>query len=372
MKRSTKVKIVLTGGHGATTAIAVVEELIRRQKKYQWEIIWIGAKSAFEGKDVSTLESEVFPKLGVSIRTVVAGRLQRRFSFWTIPSLLRIPYGFFHALFLVATLKPKLIFSFGGFAAVPVVFAGWLLGIPVILHEQTTTAGRANRFSAYFVKKIALAREESRPYFPAKKTVVTGNPLLTQIAEIAPKDKIGTPPVVFVTSGSRGSLTINEAVKSVLPELLKKYHLIHQTGPMDFQQFENQKKKLPAHLSTNYEVYRRIDPMEIDNFYRQADVVIARAGANTVSEIIVCKRPAILIPIPWTYLDEQTKNARLVQAYGLASIIEQNDLTGKSLLKKLKSVTENWQGITGAVKDKVSPDIKASSKVVDLIEETLG
>ena len=180
-----KKRIVLTGGHAATTALSVVEELnLRKDDGMYWEIYWIGAKSAVEGAQVPTLDAAVFPKMGVSFHPIFTGRLQRRLSLWTVPSILKIPVGFFHALALLIKIRPRIILSFGGFAAFPVVLSGWLLRIPIIIHEQTSSAGLANRMSAPFADKVALARKESIKFFSRKKSVVVGNPILAEIAKV--------------------------------------------------------------------------------------------------------------------------------------------------------------------------------------------
>lgn len=364
-------RIVLTGGHAATPAVAVVEELLRRETK-RWKIAWIGARQAIEGKEVPTLESEVFSKLGVESLVVAAGRIQRRFSLWTIPAILKIPLGFFHALILLTRIKPKIILSFGGYAAYPVVLAGWLMRIPVIIHEQTAAAGRANRASSVFAKKICLARPESLNYFPKRKCVVIGNPVMTQVAEVVPKAAIGRPPTLYITGGSRGAQVINQAVAGVLEKLLTKYRIIHQTGALDFAKFERLKNALPIEASKRYEVFDRIDPLKVDNVYREADIVIGRAGANTVAEIMAAKRPAILIPIPWSYLDEQTKNAVFAEKYGLAKILKQENLTPANLFQAVRELNSDWGKMVTKVVLKPGPDKEAAKKLVDLVEETVG
>ena len=372
MQKPDKTNIILTGGHAATTAIAVIEELLRRGPKDHWSIYWVGAKTAVEGKNMPTLESEVFPKMGVAFMPIVAGRLQRRFSLYTIPSLLKVPFGFIHALYLIVKIKPKLILSFGGFAAFPMVVVGRILGVPVIVHEQTIVAGRANRASAPFAKKILLSRKNSQVFFPKGKTTLTGNPIMTQIAGIAPKDTPSDPPVIFVTGGSRGSQTINNTIGGILPKLLLSADVIHQTGPLDFDKFSELKEKLPPEISKRYTVYDRVDPMQVDNLYREADMVVARAGANTVGEIIATKRPAILIPIPWTYLDEQTKNAEFAKSFGIARVLKEENLNAETLIVAIKETLRDWIKITTAVSGKLSPDKLASQKVVDELEEALG
>lgn len=371
MQKADRLNIILTGGHAATTAIAVIEEILRREIKDQWTIYWVGTGVAVEGKSIPTLESEVFPKMGVAFMPIVTGRIQRRFSLYTIPSLLKIPFGFIHALYLIAKIKPKLILSFGSSAAFPMVVMGRLMGVPVIVHEQTIAAGRANRASAPFAKKILLSRKESEEFFPKRKTILTGNPIMTQIAEITPKKTLSEPPVVFVAGGSRGSQTINNTVGEILPKLLLYADVIHQTGLIDFEKFSELKAKLPPELSKRYSVHGRVDPMEIDNLYREADIVFARAGANTVGEIIATKRPAILIPIPWSYLNEQTKNAQFATKFGIATTLKEEDLNAESLLAAIKDTIKDWNKTVASVSHSDSPDRLASKRVVDELEDTL-
>jgi len=367
-----KIRILLTGGHAATTAIATLEELVRREgEKYSYDIYWIGTKRAVEGKNVPTVESQVFPRLGVKHFSIISGRIQRKFTLWTIPSLARIPLGFIHALILLIKIRPQIILSFGGAASFPVVVIGKLFGAKVISHEQTTTVGRANRFSAYFVDKIALARAGSATYLPKEKCVVTGNPVMTQIAEIEKPKKLQFPPVIYITGGSRGSQSLNELIAASLIDLLNKYYLIHQTGYIDYQHFTKLRKRLPAKIQDKYEVYPVIDPLQVDGVFRRADIVISRSGANTVSDIIASKRPAILIPLPITYMDEQTKNAQYAEHLGIARVLTQEKATKATLLELVDETINNWSGMVSSAARFNNPDLSASSKLVDLLEEVL-
>jgi UDP-N-acetylglucosamine--N-acetylmuramyl-(pentapeptide) pyrophosphoryl-undecaprenol N-acetylglucosamine transferase len=268
---------------------------------------------------------------------------------------------------LLATIKPDVILSFGGFAAFPVVFIGWVMGIPVVVHEQTMTVGRANKFSVPLAKKIAVARKEGLKHFPSSKAVVTGNPIMTQIAEIMPKTKLGTPPTIFVTGGSRGSTTINELIKPLLPKLLQKYVIIHQTGQLDFGRYREIQETLPAKLKGNYEVYSLIDPMQIDGVYKRADLLIGRSGANTCSETLALHLPSIFIPLPFAYQDEQTKNAGYAKKTGLAEVLPQPKATAGRLLELIEKTVRDWEKITARAKNIESLDKKASSKLVDLV-----
>ena len=359
-------KILLTGGHAATTALSTIEEL-KACLPAGWDLVWIGSNKAMEGKSTRSLESRVFEKVGVKSYSIISGRLQRKFTFWTIPSLIKIPFGLLNALFLILKIRPKVVVSFGGYAAVPVVVVSWLLRIPVVIHEQTAAIGLANKLSQPFAKKVCLARKESEIYFNSKKTVLTGNPVMSQIAEIEAKEKPGNPPTIFITLGSRSSRNINKVVDEILDRLLESYKVIHITGETDFSKFKERKNYLKGEHSARYKVYSGVDPTQIDGMYKEADIVVARAGANTVSEIIVTRRPALLIPIPWSYLDEQKKNALVAQKIGIARILEQEKLSGGKMLSEINVLIENWQSMVNKAKDSDVLDREASQRLVEQI-----
>ncbi len=365
-----KINIVLTGGHGATTAVATIQEIIKRNKS--WNLSWIGPKTAIEGRDVPTFSAVILPKFGVKYYAVTVGRLQRKLSPWTISSLLKIPFGFYESFTILHELRPKIIISFGGFAAFPVVVVGWALRIPIIIHEQTVAVGLANGLSSFFARKIAIARTESLVYFPKSKTILTGNPVISSIRNIKAKLKLSPRPVIYITGGSTGSQIINESVDKALPELLEKYYIIHQTGKLDYDHFLNKLVNLPPFLRKNYEVYSFIEIEKIADIFKRADLIIGRAGANTVAEIMVTQRPAILIPIPWTRYDEQTKNARIAEENGNALILKEEDLTPSALVNEITQILKNWKIFNGAHKTGLSDlDRNASSKFLDEIESIL-
>lgn len=361
-----KDNIVLTGGHAATTAVAVIQEI--KSQGLNWDLTWIGVKNAIEGKKVATLESEVLPKLGVKFIPLITGRIQRRFTVWTIPSIFKIPIGIIQAFYYLVKIRPGAILSFGGFASFPVVVGAKFLGISVVIHEQTSVAGRSNLLSEKFASQIAISRSGSEKYFPPGKCIVTGNPIMKEITKIKPKLKMGEPPTIFVTGGSRGSQRINEVLEKILKKLLSKYRLIHQTGGLDYLKFSEIKQKLPQALRNNYEVFVRVKPLEVHKIYQKCDIVIARAGANTVSEIMMVKRPSILIPLPVSYLDEQTKNAVIARDMGVAKIILQKNLTPEVLYKHIEETIADYPGITEKIKSKKSPDTGASENLVRILK----
>ncbi len=332
-------RIIFTGTH-LTPALAVIEEIKKREP---WEIYYLGRKYALEGEKIPSVESQVLPKLGVKFISIPAGRLQRRFTRWTIPSLLRVPFGFFKSLKIILEIKPKIIVSFGGYVGVPVVLAGFLLRVPVLIHEQTATVGLANKISAFFAQKIAISFPESKKFFPKEKTVLTGNPLRPEIF------KSGKPlfsldknkKIIYITGGNQGASIINKTIEHCLPDLLIQYNVIHQCGAKDYSYFQKKKTSLPKEEAKNYFPTDYIDNKAIGWVFEKADLVISRGGANTILELAALGKPAIIIPIPWTVHNEQLKNAQFLKKNGLAEILPQEKLNPKSLKSLIKKMMEN-------------------------------
>lgn len=364
-KQKNKFKILFTGGHAATTAEAVVEEIVHR--KLPLEIYWIGSRYAMEGKNVETLEYKTLPNIGVKFLPLITGRLQRKFTFWTIPSLIKIPIGFFHSLYYLLTVRPDITLSFGGYSAFPVVIISRILGIRVVIHEQTAAAGRSNIASSKFADVVALAREQSVKYFPPGKTAVVGNPVSRKMLAVSKKNKLSAKPAIFVTGGSRGSQIINSALEEILPVLLQKYLLVHQTGDLDYDKFLNLQKSLPRKLSKNYEVFSSVNHENMPEYFAKADLIIARAGANTVSDIMAASRPSILVPLAISFLDEQTKNALFLQKHGFAKIIKQSELNPAELKKEIDSIFSRYNEIMSRVNKFESPDKNAAKKLTDIL-----
>lgn len=364
-----KKKIVLTGGHAESTAYSIVQAL--KKSSIDWDISFIGTKYAIEGKDTKTFEYSVFPKIGVNFYPIVTGRVQRRFSKWTIPSLFKIPVGIMHAFKLTSSIKPDIVMSFGGFAAYPVVLVSWFFRIPVVIHEQTAAVGRANQYSSFFARKILLARKESKKYFKKDKLEVVGNPLSDEILNIKPKETDEN--TLLITGGSRGSVIVNELVEEILEDILRKHKLIHQVGTDNLGKFEKIKETLPDDLKEKYQVLGFVDPRKWWEVLDESDAVVSRAGANSVSELIAAKRPALLIPIPWSYLNEQTLNAKDAKIHHLAIILEQEGLQPKTLLISIKKLMkEKGDMVKRALKEGYDPDRTAQIRIVDILEKLVS
>lgn len=336
-------KICITGGH-VTPAIALIKELQKRGHK---NIIFLGRKTVMEGDRAPSIESVLIPQLGVKFISFNPGRLQRSFSRYTIPALVRTPLGFLKSLYFLLRDRPAVVVSFGGYVALPVVLAAWVLRIPSLTHEQTVVVGLANKIIAVFATRIAVSFETSLKYFPAQKVVMTGNPIRPEIFEIRSKKYVFNTrrPIIYVTAGNQGSHVINITVAQILPKLLEKYIVVHQVGAAgvtnDFEEMSRLRDGLPISLKHHYFLERYIGSEDIGALYSSADVVIGRSGANTVADLAATKVPAIFIPIPFATNDEQTKNAKLLSNVGSAVILPQRELNPERLLAVTEMVVEN-------------------------------
>ncbi len=364
-------RVVLTGGHAATPALGTVEEIAKRNK--DWQLYWVGPTSAMETSKTATAAEKTLNEYGVTIKKIVAGKALRRGNFITLlKAYVKIPFGFVHAFWQIFKIKPDITVSFGGFAALPVVFATWLLGKPIILQEQIVGAGLANKLSSPFAKKIAVARQESLELFPKQKTSLIGNPQISQFFQISKKTKIGNPVTIFITGGSSGAQIINATTNRLLETLLSEFVVIHQTGENNLKFFLDRKEDLPQNLKNKYIVVGYVNPKQFVQNFEQADIIVSRAGANTVSDIVASHTPAILIPLSWSIGDEQRKNAQRAQKTGLVKLIDQDDLTAEFLLESIKDIQNNWQTIVNtADTSEYDLDKFASAKLVDLIEGEL-
>ena len=331
-------KILITGAH-FTPAVATAEQL---RKIGDVEIVYVGRKTTLEGDKSPSQESRVLPAMGIEFIPIITGRLQRTFTLYTIPSLFKIPIGFIQAIYIILRQKPDVILSFGGYVAVPVVITGWLFSIPIIVHEQTLVSGLANKISALFADKIALSFQ-NQPL--GKKTFLTGNPIREEILHpkekafeyqklfnIAKKERL---PVILIMGGNQGSHVINLAIEEVLDKLNKIACVIHVTGENKFGDFERL-----GRLGGRYLVKKWIGT-GYGTVLSKVDLVISRAGINTLTELAILGKPALVIPIPYLYQDEQMKNAKYFENFGFISVLPQSKLSSESLLKNIKIILKN-------------------------------
>ncbi len=336
-------KILITGTH-FTPAQAVIEEL---QKIPDVQIVYIGRKKTMEGDSTLSVESQVFSRLHVKFLDLVAGRFQKNFNIYTISSLLKIPVSLVLALYYLIKEKPDVILSFGGYIGVPVVICGWSLSVPIIIHEQTLVAGLANKISALFASKIAVSFKE-HPLIDSDKVIFTGNPLRKELfkkdekniseefRKIIKKAKDAGKPIVLITGGNQGSHTINQTLMDLIPKVIQKNIVIHQTGDSKFKDFEKLNELRETLVEKgNYLIKKWIDVADWAFVLQNCDTVISRAGVNTLSEIAYLQKKAIVIPFPFLYQNEQVKNAKYFSKLKFIKVLYEENLTSGNLLKML-------------------------------------
>ena len=328
-------KIVVCGGH-LTPALAVIDELKKRSIE---DVIFIGRARATEGERVPSAESIVIPNLGIKFYAIPTGRLQRKFTRYTLPSLLKAPVGVISSLLILSQEKPDVVISFGSYVALPVIIAAWVLGIPSITHEQTVKGGLSNQWISRFAKKIALSWPDSKQFFPEEKCVVTGIPIRREILNL--KRHRTNRPTIFITGGNQGAHSINEAILEVMEPLLDKYEVYHQTGGAekfrDFEMLTARVSQLPRKLQKRYHVFKWLNGSELVDVYSRASLVVGRSGANTVSEVAYLGIPGLFIPLPWAGSGEQEKNAQMLASTGAALVLQQERLSPRRLLAAINA-----------------------------------
>ncbi len=334
-------KIFITGGH-LTPAQAVIDVLLKKN----WYIFYLGRKHALEGDTALSQEWLTLKNSQVNFLPLSMGRLQRTFTYFTIYSWFKIPLGFITALYYLIRYRPQIILAFGGYMAVPVVLGAWILNIPVITHEQTLQPGLANRLISRFAHKICIAWESTKKYFPEGKVVITGNPVRREIFSISDTFPFASDkPVIYITGGNLGAHAINLIIEESLENLLSNFEIIHQTGNSssynDFSRMVNRKNLLPSILKKRYHIFEYIPGSLIGFVFKYAEIIVTRAGANIVSEIIAAKKLALLIPLPWSGRGEQEANAQFLRDHHAAEVIYQSELTARSLIVKIDTLLIN-------------------------------
>jgi len=360
-------KIVIIGGH-LTPALSVIEAL-----PIDAEVVYIGRKFAMENDGATSLEYQTINEKGIPFINLKTGRVQRQITARTLISLSKVPIGFLQSYKALRKIKPDVVVGFGGYVSFPVIVAAKALKIPVVIHEQTLEAGAANKLCAKFADKICISFPTSAKYFPSERTTLTGNPIRNAIT--APGKKFATEfkdPIIYITGGSQGSHFINLLILGCLGELLEKFTVVHQTGGAtefkDFDKLEILRDGMNGSKKNKYILAKFFSPEEVGSIMKASTLIVSRAGINSVSEIIVLKKPAILIPLPGGQKNEQQKNAAMVKNLGLGEVVEQKNLTPESFLILVKLMIENIDKYK--IKDSAKHFPKNSAaRIVEIIYE---
>ena len=348
-------RIILTGGGTAghvTPNIALMPKL----KELGYDIQYIGS---YDG-----IEKKLIEELGIPYHGIASGKLRRYFDLTNFSDPFRVIRGFFQAKKLLKKLKPDIIFSKGGFVTVPVVQAARRRHIPVIIHESDMTPGLANRLAIPAATKVCCNFPETIPYLPAGKAVVTGCPIRAELRMGNRLEALkfcgfsANKPVLLIIGGSLGSVAVNQAIRGILPELLKDFQVIHLCGKGNLDPSLNN--------TSGYVQYEYIKE-ELAHLFALADVVVSRAGANAICELLELRKPALLIPLPAAASrGDQILNAQSFQKQGFSEVLPEEDITPDLLLSTIKGLYENRQTYITAMEK------SDASNAVDTIISLIG
>jgi UDP-N-acetylglucosamine--N-acetylmuramyl-(pentapeptide) pyrophosphoryl-undecaprenol N-acetylglucosamine transferase len=253
--------------------------------------------------------------------------------------------------------------------AVPVVIVGWVLGIPSITHEQTVISGWANKAVAPFVKKILLTHDSSLSNYPQEKSLVVGMPVRKELLD-KNNSKVFHPKLLFITCGKQGSHTVNNAIFPLIPLLVKKFTIIHQVGAnvltKDIERARRLKEKLDKDAS-KYLYAPYFIGKDSASFLRSADLVISRAGAHTIYELILLNKKAIVIPISWVSHSEQELNAKLASEKVGSIVLSEKNLSSETLLE---AITKSNKLPKQKLPAKLENDV--TEKIIEIIKKELS
>lgn len=349
-------RIVLTGG-GTAGHVTPNIALLPRLKELGYDIHYIGS---YEGMEKKLIEDCDIPYYGIS-----SGKLRRYFDVKNFSDPFKVLKGYGQARKLLKKLKPDVVFSKGGFVSVPVVFAAKHCHIPAIIHESDITPGLANKLAIPNAYKVCCNFPETLKYLPADKAILTGSPIRSELLNGNRQHALSYchltdgKPVILVVGGSSGSQFINEIVRGILPELLKTYQVIHLCGK------GNLDKSL--HGTAGYAQFEYAN-QELSDMFALADIVISRAGANSICELLALHKPNILIPLSANASrGDQILNAHSFEQQGFSMIIEEEYLSNVVLLDAVQKLYENRDQYITAMKE--SKQMNSVETVVQIIEE---
>lgn len=351
-------KIVLTGG-GTAGHVTPNIALLPKLRELSFEISYIGS---YQG-----IEKDLVEAAGVRYYGISSGKLRRYLDVKNLSDPFKVVKGLGQSIHLLRKIKPDIVFSKGGFVSVPVVLAARFCHIPVIIHESDITPGLANKLAIPAARKVCCNFPETLKYLPADKAILTGSPirqeLLTGDAAVAKNychftsDK----PVLLIIGGSTGSRIINDAIRAQLPTLLKDFQIIHLCG----------KGNLDDNLSnTNGYAQFEYVSQQLKDMFALADLVISRAGANAICELLALRKPNILIPLSAAASrGDQILNAKSFKKQGFSYVIEEENLTKETLLDAISTVYSQRETYISAMSD--SGQMDSISTIIQLINNEL-
>lgn len=352
-------KIVLTGGGTAghvTPNIALLPSL----QDAGYEITYMGSYDGIEKRLISDFS---IPYIGIS-----TGKLRRYLDLKNLTDPFRVIKGFSEAKKFLKAYRPDVVFSKGGFVSVPVVRAAAALHIPCIIHESDMTPGLANKLCTPVATKVCCNFPETIKLLPADKAVLTGSPIRAELSKgnkLAGLELCGftaNKPVIMVIGGSLGAANVNKLVRDALPSLLHDFQVVHLCGK---DKIDNLLLNTPGYKQFEY------IKKELADLFAMADVVVSRAGANSICELLALKKPNILIPLPAaSSRGDQILNARSFESQGFSIVLEEDDLSTQLLADKIHELYFTRQSFIDAMNN--SGQLDSIATIMRLIEQTVG
>lgn len=351
-------KIVLTGGGTAghvTPNIALLPGL----QELGYEVHYIGSYEGIESRLIADFD---IPYYGIS-----TGKFRRYLDPKNFSDPFRVIKGYTEARRILKELKPDIVFSKGGYVSVPVVRAAASLKIPCIIHESDMTPGLANKLCIPVARKVCCNFPETMQYLPKDKAVLTGSPIREELSKgnkIAALDLCGfdaNTPVIMVIGGSLGAANVNKAVRDALPELLKDFQVVHICG----------KDKIDNMLLTTkgYKQFEYVKA-ELKDIFAMADVVISRAGANAICELLALQKPNLLIPLMAGSRGDQILNAKSFESQGYSKVLMEDDITTQLLVDSVHELYFNKKIFIDAMSN--SHQKNSIKSILNLIEQTVA
>ena len=348
--------IVLTGG-GTAGHVTPNIALIPRLKELGYEISYIGS--------LDGIEKKLIEELNIPYYGIASGKLRRYFDLKNFSDPFKVLKGYAQSRKLLKKLKPDVIFSKGGFVTVPVVVAAKSCKIPAIIHESDMTPGLANKLAIPSATKVCCNFPETLKHLPEEKAVLTGTPIRQ---ELLSGDKLealkfcgftANKPVSMIIGGSLGAAAVNDSMRKILPELLKDFQVVHLCG----------KGKLDESLQ-NTEGYIQFEYIkkELADLFALADIVVSRAGANAICELLALQKPNLLIPLSAkASRGDQILNARSFEKQGYSMVLEEEEITNEKLLETIHTLYEKRDDFTNTMKQ--SNSIDSITKITTLLED---
>lgn len=356
-----------TGGH-IFPIIAIAEEI----KKNDSEV-----NLSYMGPEDFTSRT-FLPRKNIKTYFILSGKIRRFFSpksiFLNFIDIFKVFFGTIQAFLIMFFTMPDFIFSKGGFGSIPVIIAGYILRIPIFMHESDSTPGLANKISGRFAKKIFVSFENTN-FFPKNKVILTGAPVRKSLLGGNKEEALkilslkGEKPIVLILGGSQGSERINEVILSSLSEMLQSFEVIHQTGIKDFKNIKNESRALiEENLLKNYHPHFFLDEKELASAYAVADYIVGRSGGGMISEVSLVGKPSILIPLPGSAQNHQVKNAYAYAKNGASIVLEEPNFTKYFFLNKLKNIDKEKMSNAARSFSKPLAAEKISKEVLDFLK----